>query len=148
MNEIFKQNEIAIEMIAEGHTFDDDPGFHGKIFRLTTWTFRLNHIGVNAWYATQPVHWNALEYESREEFETLRETREREREKLMNQIRAHLDGKEGTQSFTITQNVSEIFTAVLIQEEPQEATEPKKLTIAERLQRQRSMMNAMLCCMI
>lgn len=148
MNEIFREKNIAIVVISSGSTLDNDPSYRGTTYRISTWTFRINHIGLNAWYNSEPVYWNQWDYETREEFEEKRKIREEAREDLMNRIRAKLDGKEGTLGFSITRNVSEIFTAVLIEKADEEAAEPKKTTIAERLQRQRSMMNAMLCYMI
>lgn len=145
-NEIFREQDLAIEVITSGSTLDNDPSYRGTTYRISAWTFRINQIGLNAWFDSEPVHWNRWDYETREEFEEKRKARAEAREDLMNRIRAKLDGKEGTQSFSITRNVSEVFTAVLIEEE--KAEQPKKSTVAERLQRQRSMMNAMLCYMI
>lgn len=145
-NEIFREQDLAIEVITSGSTLDNDPGYRGKTYRISTWTFRINHVGLNEWISSEPIYWNPWDYETREEFEEEHKAREEARETLMNQIREQLDGKEGTQGFTVTQNVSEVFTAVLIEEE--KAEQPKTATIAERLQRQRSMMNALLCYMI
>ena len=143
-NDIFRTNEMAVEVIATGSTLDSDPGFKGKIYEIRTWTFRLNHIGLNRWIHTDTLTVWPECYETREEYEAIKAEKERQREELEADIRVLL-GITGD-GVTITKNLSEIYTAVQICEIEQE--QPKKASVAERLQRSASMLNAMLCCMI
>lgn len=143
-NNIYSTDELAIEMIATGSTIDDDPGYQGKVYRILTWTFRLNPTGLNRWIFSDTLTVWPECYETREEFEAVKARKERQREELEAEIRDQL-GIQGD-GVTITQNISEIFTAVQIREAEQEL--PKKQTVAERLHRSASMLNAMLCCMI
>ena len=146
-NDIFRENEIAVEVIATGSTLDSDPGFKGKIYEIRTWTFRLNHIGLNRWIHTDTLTVWPECYETREEYEAVKAEKERQREELEEDIRILL-GITGD-GVTIAKNIAEIYTAVQIQEIAEPKTEePKKASVAERLQRSASMLNAMLCCMI
>ena len=112
-NKIFLEDNLAIEMIATGRTIDDDPGFKGDRFEIITWTFRMNHIGLDLWWKSEPIHWDEWYPYTREEFDKKSKERTAAREDLEAKIREFLqiDGCEG---FSVTRNVSEIFTAVLI----------------------------------
>ena len=143
-NEIFREDRLAIELIASGSTLDNDPGYQGKVYRILTWTFRMNHVGLNRWIFSDTLTVWPECYETREEFEAVKARKEHRREELEAEIRDLL-GIMGD-GVTITQNISEIFTAVQIREAEQEL--PKKQTVAERLHRSASMLNAMLCCLI
>lgn len=146
-NEIFREDRLAVELIAAGSTLDNDPGYQGKIYEIRAWTFRMNHVGLNRWIFSDEVFW-LEEYfhdeEARAEYEARKADHEQKREELEAEVRALLGIQGG--GVTIKQNVSEIFTAVQIVEVEQE--QPKKASVAERLQRSASMLNAMLCCMI
>ena len=155
-NEIFRQDELAIELIASGSTIDDDPRNRGGRYRISTWTFRMNDIGQDRWWRSKPVDWSrsAYPYDTEEEFtaqwkayEAKLDQRNKAREALTADIAKLLGIPEGSRWLTIYQTVSEIYTAVLIQEVEPEAPR-KKITTAEFLQHQLSVMNAMLCCLI
>lgn len=144
-NEIYRENKLAIEVIATGSTIDNDPSFTTP-FRISTWSFRMNHIGVNRWHDSYEVYWNACEFEDRQEYEAKKQRHEEARQQLEDEIRGLLNLTESDGSFSITQNVSEIFTAVLI--EKTKEPEAEKKTVAEFLHKSLSMMNALLCCAI
>ena len=155
-NEIFRQDELAIELIASGSTIDDDPGYRGGRYRISTWTFRMNDIGQDLWWRSEPISWNRYDYpyDTKEEFDaqkkayrTKQDQREKAREALTADIAKLLKITEGSKWLTIYRTVSEIYTAVLIQEVEPEAPR-KKMTVAELLHRRQSMLNAMLCTMI
>ena len=146
-NEIFREDKLALEVIATGSTVDNDPGFGGKEYRITTWTFRLNHIGLKAWIDSKPDVWSPYVYTSEGQYEELKALHESMREDLTRQIRDLL-GASANGSFSVTQNVTEIFTAVQIEKVWKDQPEKKRTTIAEALHKQLSTMNAMLCMMI
>lgn len=148
-NEIFREDRLALELIAEGSTIDNDPGYDDKEYRISTCVFRMNHIGLNIWNSSEPVYWNAYDYESREEYEAKRANHEAVRETLENGIRELLGLKNRDGGFSVSRNVAEIFTAVLIEELPKEQPAPAaRATVAEALHRQLSTLNAMLCMVI
>ena len=77
----------------------------------------------------------------------------RKRVRSMRQRRPTTSKKLGADltagGFHVTQNLSEIFTAVqIIAVAGSEEDRPRKASVAERLQRSASMLNAMLCYMI
>ena len=147
-NEIFREDRLAVELIAAGSTLDNDPGYQGKIYEIRTWTFRMNHVGLNRWIFSGEVDWLEKYFhdeDARAEYEARKTDHEQKREELEEELRELLGIPEGG-GITFKQNVSEIFTAVQIVEVEQE--QPKKASVAERLQRSASMLNAMLCCMI
>ena len=47
INEIFRKNEFAVQVIARGAFLDNDPGYGGKVYQVETATIRLNHIALN-----------------------------------------------------------------------------------------------------
>lgn len=145
-NNIYNTDDLAIEMIATGSTIDDDPGYQGKVYRILTWTFRMNHVGLNRWIMSDTVTVWPECYETREEYEAVKAEKERQREDLEAEVKELLGRKLSAGSFVLSKNMAEIFTAVAIEEVT--AEEPKKQTVAERLHRSASMLNAMLCCMI
>ena len=147
-NEIMNEKKIALEVIATGRTIDNDPSFKGKNFEILTWTFRLNPVGLDGWLWSDKDLIDRMAYEAREDYDAAIKKAEDTRQDLTDAIREIL-GVEETVGFTVTQNISEIFTAVLIRRMPEDTPEPrKKLPAAEYLQRQASMLNAMLCCLI
>ena len=144
-NEIYRENKLAIEVIATGSTIDNDPSFKTP-FRISTWTFRMNHVGVNRWIDSSEIYWNAFEFEDQQEYEAKRQKHAEARQQLEDEIRDLLKISGSDSSFSITKNVSEIFTAVMI--EKVKDPEPEKRTVAELLHRSGSMLNALLCCAI
>lgn len=146
-NEIFKEDKIALEIIASGSTLDDDPGYHGDTYQISTWTFRLNHVGLNRWLFSDADLISVHSYGRLEEYEAKKQKYEADREQLVTEI-GQLLGIEETKAFTVTKNVSEIFTAVLIRKIEKTEPEKKKTTVAEVLHGSLSILNAMLCYMI
>lgn len=53
INEIFRKNEFAVQVIARGAFLDNDPGYGGKVYQVETATIRLNHIALNEWLCNQ-----------------------------------------------------------------------------------------------
>jgi len=148
-------NGIEIEIIASGKVIDDDPGFLGDQYQISTWTFRLSPIGRDRWYQSEPVTWtrNDYPYDTEEEFdeqwaayEAKQAQRDAARQALTDDIGVLL-GLDDTTGLTITHAVSEIYTAVQIRKVEPEVPR-KKMTVAELLHRRQSMLNAMLCTMI
>ena len=122
-NELFKKKELAIEVIATGSTIDDDNCYGGTHYRITTWTFRMNHVGVDRWYHSEPVYWNCNDYpyktkkEYTEQWAAYRkkkEAREKARAELEEDIANLLPIPQGTRIPHVTNNLSEIYTAVQI----------------------------------
>lgn len=147
-NEIMRENRLALEVVASGRTIDDDPGFNGKNYEILTWTFRLNPVGLNAWIDSDRKIVSPLAYEKREDYDAVVSRMDADRQELTDRIREIL-GVEETVGFTVTQNISEIFTAVLIRRMPESTPEARKrFSAAEFLQKQASVLNAMLCFMI
>lgn len=151
-NNIYNTDELAIEMIATGSTIDDDPGYQGKIFEIRTWTFRMNHVGLDRWNLSDEVWWEERFFhdpEARAEYEAKKADHEQKRAALEAELREKLGADLTAGGFHVTQNLSEIFTAVqIIAVAGSEEDRPRKASVAERLHRSASMLNAMLCCMI
>lgn len=147
-NEIMNENRLALEVFATGRTIDDDPGFNGKTYEILTWNFRMNPVGLNDWLWSNRDLIFRDAYDTREEYDAAVKKAEDTRQKLTDEIREIL-GVEETVGFTVTQNISEIFTAVLIRLVPENTPEARKrFSAAEFLQKQASVLNAMLCFMI
>ena len=149
MDKNFYQNEErAMILIAKGETIDDNPDFGGDRYRIATWTFRLNQKATSDWWDSKPVHWTKHEFDSREEWAEKAVNHSLLRDELIAWIREQLDVQGSSTSFTVENNVSEIFTAVQIQNIGPAHEKVKTATLMERLQRSSSMLNAMLCYMI
>ena len=89
MNEIFNKKEFAIEEIATGSFIDVPGGLSDSIYHVETKTIRLNYIARDE------------RHEARKNFEK--------------KIR-HALGYDDWDSFAVTQVLSEIFTAVAMEE--------------------------------
>ena len=154
-NETCRPNGTGIELIASGKTIDDDPSYNGDRYQISTWTFRMNSIGRDRWYQSEPVTWtrNDYPYDTKEEYdkqwaayEAKQAQRDAARQALTEDLATLLQIYD-TEGLTISHAVSEIYTAVQIRKTEPEAPR-KKATTAEFLQHQLSVMNAMLCCLI
>lgn len=112
MNEIFKKESFAIEVIARGQVLDNDQGYNGAIFAIETATIRINHIAMNEYISGNM--WNPREcYDSEKEWMIYKQEKEAKRENFKRKIAEKL-GYDGKSDLTVTQNISEIFTAVRI----------------------------------
>jgi len=49
INEIFRKDEFAVQVVARGAFLDNDPGYGGKVYQVETATIRLNHIALGEW---------------------------------------------------------------------------------------------------
>ena len=141
-NEIYREEEAAVEIITHGSTIDDDPGFKGKVFTIETWTVRLNHVALNECVLSSPNFIDRFCYESEEEYQQKKAEQECKRENVEKKI-GQLLGIDG--DYTVSQNISEIFTVVQIRET---MPDRKKAPMAEIFQQKMCMLNAMLCFMI
>ena len=144
----YQNDERAMILIAKGETIDDNPVYDGDRYRITTWTFRLNGKAGNDWIFSEPVYWSEHRFESREECAKKAAEHELLRDDLIAWIREQLGAKADEGSFDVERNVSEIFTAVQIQNIGPAPEKVRTATLMERLQRSSSMLNAMLCYMI
>lgn len=111
-NEIFKTNEPAIEIVTSGSFIDEDAG---KRWKVNTFVIRLNHILGNEYIFSNPIDpekWAWFGYESKEEAYAENDNRAKRRESVESKVRELLGISEG--SYSLTRNVSEIFTVVNI----------------------------------
>lgn len=112
MNEIFRNESFAIEVIARGQVLDNDQGYNGAIFAIETATIRINHAAMNEY--TSANMWNTREcYDSEEEWIEYKQKKEEKKEDFKRKIAEKL-GYDEKEELTVTQNISEIFTAVRI----------------------------------
>lgn len=49
INEIFRKDEFAVQVVTRGAFLDNDPGYGGKVYQVETATIRLNHIALGEW---------------------------------------------------------------------------------------------------
>lgn len=59
INEIFRKDEFAVQVVARGAFLDNDPGYDGKVYQVETATIRLNHIALNEWLCNQANRYRA-----------------------------------------------------------------------------------------
>ena len=112
MNEIFRKESFEIEVMARGQVLDNDPGNNGAVFAIETATMRINHIAMNEYISASM--WNTRDcYDSEEEWAEYKQKKEEKKEDFKRKIAEKL-GYDGKEELTVTQNVSEIFTAVRI----------------------------------
>ena len=110
--EIFRTNEPAIEIVTSGSFIDEDARNRWKV---NTFVIRLNHILSNEYLFSNPVDtekWEWGGYESKEEAEEENNNRAKRRESVESKVKELLGIKEG--SYSLTRNLSEIFTVVNI----------------------------------
>lgn len=113
-NEIFRTNDFAIEVISKGATFDEIKTSDGEEkYLISTVVFRLNHVGLNDWHFSafrRDLEWDFGGDREAYEAHCIRQREKREAfEKKVADLIGFTPGK-----LTITQNMSEIFTAVEI----------------------------------
>lgn len=115
MNEIFRTNEFAIQIISRGSFLDNDPGFRGKVYQVETVTIRLNQIALDEYFNGQ-VYNCRDDYETKQEYQDYLTEREARRTAFKGKIAAAVGYDPAAGSVAISQAVSEIFTVVHIHE--------------------------------
>lgn len=114
MNEIFNKKEFAIEEIATCSFIDVPGGLSDSIYHVETKTLRLNYIALDEWFDGQ-VTKEPEEFEKIGEWYNYRDERHEARKNFEKKIRLAL-GYDDWDSFAVTQVLSEIFTAVAMEE--------------------------------
>lgn len=116
MNEIFRTNEFAIEVLAKGGFLDHDNGYEDKTYEVVTYTLRLNHVALDAYWKSIATQ-DRLDFEERQEYLDYLAEKNAAKAAFENKIAEMLDVNPDRekQSFAISQVVSEIFTAVTMQ---------------------------------
>lgn len=110
MNEIFNQNEFAIEIIAEGSFVDVPGGMSDSVYQVETKTIRLNHIALSEWDKGEVVE-EPEDFETRIEWRTYLDEKMELRANFENKLR-HAMGYDDWDGFVVKQVLSEIFTIV------------------------------------
>lgn len=117
INEIFRKDEFAVQVIARGAFLDNDPGYGGKVYRVETATIRLNHIALNEWLCNQANR-------CREDFDTDKEWAaymDRQRN-ITNELNRKIAAAAGfppipdNANVNVQQVISEVFAVAYIHE--------------------------------
>lgn len=117
INEIFRKNEFAVQVIARGAFLDNDPGYGGKVYQVETATIRLNHIALNEWLCNQANR-------CREDFDTDKEWAaymDRQRN-ITNELNRKIAAAAGfppipdNANVNVQQVISEVFAVAYIHE--------------------------------
>lgn len=117
INEIFRKNEFAVQVIARGAFLDNDPGYGGKVYQVETATIRLNHIALNEWLCNQANR-------CREDFDTDKEWAaymDRQRN-ITNELNRKIAAAAGfppipdNADVNVQQVISEVFAVAYIHE--------------------------------
>ena len=98
------EGKFKIEVIASGQ-------FEDCSFVIHTTVIRLNPDAMNEWLDSSVLN-DRYCYEREEEWQAHKERKEANRKEVKNKIAAALGIQNVEDGFTITQNVSEIFTVV------------------------------------
>ena len=109
MNEIFRTNDFAVEVIASGG-FDDEVE-PGKIYRVDTKTLRLNHIAMNEYIMAQVMN-DRTTYETDKEWRDYLADKEKKRENFIRKVASAAGFPDD--GVSVAQVVSEIFTVAHI----------------------------------
>ena len=109
MNEIFKTNDFAVEVIATGG-FDDEVE-PGKTYRVDTKTLRLNHIALNEYIMAQVMN-DRTTYETDKEWRDYLADKEKKRENFIHRVASAAGFPDD--GVSVAQVVSEIFTVAHI----------------------------------
>lgn len=109
MNEIFKTNDFAVEVIASGG-FDDEVE-PGNVYRVDTKTLRLNHIALNEYIMAQVMN-DRTTYETDKEWRDYLVDKQNKREIFIHKV-ASVAGFPDD-GVSVAQVVSEIFTVAHI----------------------------------
>lgn len=117
INEIFRKDEFAVQVIARGAFLDNDPGYGGKVYQVETATIRLNHIALNEWLCNQANR-------CREDFDTDKEWAaymDRQRN-ITNELNRKIAAAAGfppipdNANVNVQQVISEVFAVAYIHE--------------------------------
>lgn len=120
MNNIFRTNDFAIQVISSGSFLDDSPGCQGKIYLVETATIRLNHIAWQEWLDTRVSNcWK--DYETDLEWQAYLSKKERLLKTFNDKIAAAVGYDSAAGSVYVTQVLSEVFTVVHIRKAEKEA---------------------------
>ena len=114
MSEIFHKKEVAIEVSATCSFMDVPGGLSDSIYHVETKTIRLNYIALDQWFDGQFTK-GPEEFEKIGEWYNYRDERHEARKNCDKKIR-HALGYDDWDSCAVTQVLSEIFTAVAMEE--------------------------------
>lgn len=114
MNKIY--SNFTIEVITMGAFLDDDPGFKTR-FLVETTVFRANHIALNEYLFSTVLNCRET-YETEEAWQAYIDIKKQKRAAWEKKIAEILDIDTELCSLSITQSLSEIFTAVAIRSIP------------------------------
>lgn len=98
------EGKFKVEVIAQGQ-------FEDCSFLIHTNVIRLNPDAMNEWIESSILN-DCYCYEREEEWKAYKEKTEASRKEVKNKIAAALGIQNVEEGFTVTQNVSEIFTVV------------------------------------
>lgn len=105
MNEIFKTNDFAVEIIASGG-FDDEVE-PGNVYRVDTKTLHLNHVALNE-YITAQVYNDRTTYETDREWRDYLDDKAEKQKRFKHKVASAAGFPDD--GVCIAQVVSEIFT--------------------------------------
>lgn len=116
MNEIFRTNRFSIEVLAKGGFLDHDDGYGDTTYKVVTYTLRLNHVALDAYWKSIATK-DGLDFEEHQKYLDYLAEKDVAKVVFENKIAELLDVNPDheKQSFAIRQVVSEIFTAVTMQ---------------------------------
>ena len=108
---------FGIEVITSGSFVDTESDFKGGAVTISTWVIRLNPETLEAWNASRPIDLDDWEWfgNSWAEVEKVEADHRATRDKIAGKVMEELGLKPKDTGFTLTQNVSEIFTVVYMQ---------------------------------
>lgn len=117
MNKIYHTDDFTIEVITKGAFLDDDPGLNTR-FLVETIVFRANYIALNEYLLKICASNDRYTYDTEEEWQDYLKTKKANRDARERHIAELLDIDTETCSLSITQSLSEVFTAVAIRRIP------------------------------
>ena len=115
VNEIYRKNEFAVQVVAKGSFLDSDPGYGGKVYEVETATIRLNHVAMNEWIFTQVTNDREC-YDTDEEWKQYLDEKKKRAEEFDRKIADALGFDTSVASVRVSQVVSEVFGVAYISE--------------------------------
>lgn len=115
VNEIYRKNDFAIQVVAKGSFLDSDPGYGGKVYEVETATIRLNHVAMNEWIFAQVMNDREC-YDTDEEWKQYLADTKTWAGEFEKKIADALGFDTSMASVSISQVVSEVFGVAYIRE--------------------------------
>ena len=116
MEDFFKDS-FMLQLISTGEYVDDDPGHGGDTYTVRVYVLRLNPFTLNEWWRSQVTNCRNT-YSTEEEWEAYQAKKGKLQAAFTEKVARFLKIDPSLVGLTISQAVSEAFTAVHIFKNP------------------------------